>query len=326
MQKTKKTILVVTKSHDPTADYLFKKMLERGISFLRINVDTFPQEFALGCSINENGYHICLEDKYRIYDTTSLQVAFLRRKPSVKLESIKSAEARNFGEREYFLMIYWWLKSFGCKFLDTEEAIDSASNKLAQLDCARRVGLRIPKTLVTNEPQAAKNFCDTTIRTIAKTFGGHGAIKEKGFFTIFTNELGELLGKDFEGLKLGPAIFQERIEKKFELRVTAVKDKLFSCRIDSQMSECSKIDWRHYDFPNTPYSQFELPKEIKEKLFKIMAHFNIHFVAFDLAVTPDNEYVFFEMNPSPQWVWIEDLTGLPITDALIDVLTEKAPT
>ena len=63
--------------------------------------------------------------------------------------------------------------------------------------------------------------------------------------------------------------------------------------------------------------------EISEKLLQMARVLGIHFASFDLAVTPEGEYVLFEMNPNSQWVWIENLTSMPITDALIDVLQNK---
>lgn len=113
---------------------------------------------------------------------------------------------------------------------------------------------------------------------------------------------------------------QRKVEKDFEIRVTAVGERLFPCKIESQHTDRTRIDWRRYDIPNTPHSTFELPRDISDKLLEMMRIFGIHFVAFDLAVTPDGKFVFFEMNPAPQWVWIEELTGLPITDAIIDEL------
>jgi hypothetical protein len=38
--------------------------------------------------------------------------------------------------------------------------------------------------------------------------------------------------------------------------------------------------------------------------------------AYDFIVTPDNRYVFVEVNPSGQWLWIEDLAGCPISEAV----------
>lgn len=35
--------------------------------------------------------------------------------------------------------------------------------------------------------------------------------------------------------------------------------------------------------------------------------------------------MFLEINPNGQYLWIEDETGLPITDAICDLLLERSP-
>ena len=42
--------------------------------------------------------------------------------------------------------------------------------------------------------------------------------------------------------------------------------------------------------------------------------------AIDMVVTPDGRYVFLEINPNGQYLWIEEETGLPISDAICDLL------
>jgi hypothetical protein len=40
--------------------------------------------------------------------------------------------------------------------------------------------------------------------------------------------------------------------------------------------------------------------------------------AIDMRLTPDGRYVFLEVNPSGLWLFTEEPTGLPITDAVVD--------
>jgi hypothetical protein len=40
--------------------------------------------------------------------------------------------------------------------------------------------------------------------------------------------------------------------------------------------------------------------------------------AIDMRLTPDGRYVFLEVNPSGLWLFVEEPTGLPITDAVVD--------
>jgi hypothetical protein len=40
-------------------------------------------------------------------------------------------------------------------------------------------------------------------------------------------------------------------------------------------------------------------------------------------VTPDGEYVFLENNPRGQYLWVENFTGMLITEAIADTLVEQ---
>jgi hypothetical protein len=41
-----------------------------------------------------------------------------------------------------------------------------------------------------------------------------------------------------------------------------------------------------------------------------------------MAITPDGKYVFFEINPNGQYLWIEDITKAPISEAIADLLID----
>jgi D-alanine-D-alanine ligase-like ATP-grasp enzyme len=53
-----------------------------------------------------------------------------------------------------------------------------------------------------------------------------------------------------------------------------------------------------------------------------MKAFDLIYGAFDFIVTPEGRYVFLEVNPSGQYMWVECATGLEITTALADALSE----
>jgi len=44
------------------------------------------------------------------------------------------------------------------------------------------------------------------------------------------------------------------------------------------------------------------------------------FGCIDMIVTPRGEFIFLEINPNGQWLWIEELTGLPISEAIANTL------
>ena len=47
--------------------------------------------------------------------------------------------------------------------------------------------------------------------------------------------------------------------------------------------------------------------------------------AIDMVLTPDGRYVFLEINPNGQYLWIELATGLPISDAICSLLMSELP-
>jgi hypothetical protein len=43
-----------------------------------------------------------------------------------------------------------------------------------------------------------------------------------------------------------------------------------------------------------------------------------------MIVTPDDRFVFLELNPTGEYKWIEQLTGFPVTDAICDLLVARS--
>jgi hypothetical protein len=55
-----------------------------------------------------------------------------------------------------------------------------------------------------------------------------------------------------------------------------------------------------------------------------MASFGLNFASLDMIVTPDGEFVFLELNPNGQWLWLEYELGLPLVASMADLLTSDA--
>jgi glutathione synthase/RimK-type ligase-like ATP-grasp enzyme len=129
---------------------------------------------------------------------------------------------------------------------------------------------------------------------------------------------------DYQAIRYAPVVFQEEVPKKLELRVTVVAAKVFPAAIQSQKSRLLRHDWRHYDdFGESKYySVHTLPDKIEGLCVRLVEALGLCFGAIDLILTPEDEYVFLEVNPNGQWLWIENFTGLPIGDAISDLLIQ----
>lgn len=181
-----------------------------------------------------------------------------------------------------------------------------AESKAVQLAAAARIGFAVPPTLLSNDPERIGTFlAEHRGRTIYKPFFPAGW---QGTATTAVLGTSEVEAEDLppeDILRATPGIFQARVDKAYELRVTAFGRFLAAARIDSQAIPESRLDSRAAG-PSLPIRPAELPPAIERLCFELMAQLGIVFGCFDFAVTPAGEHVFFEVNPAGQFLWVEE--------------------
>lgn len=211
----------------------------------------------------------------------------------------------------------------GCssRWMSHPTAIWQSEHKPFQLSLAARVGLRIPKTVITNDPSAVrKAFAEFQSMVVKPVRTGH-VMYQGHEFSIFTSRLLREHLDELESAKWSPAIYQELIPKRFDVRVTIVGKRVFAAAIDSQSDPKSLIDWRQTSNPQLPHYPTTLPKDVTARLLDLMDLLGLNFGAVDLIETPDGDYVFLEVNPNGQWLWIDDMLELGISDAIVEWLS-----
>jgi glutathione synthase/RimK-type ligase-like ATP-grasp enzyme len=119
-----------------------------------------------------------------------------------------------------------------------------------------------------------------------------------------------------------PVFIQEEIKKDFELRINIIGNQIYACKIKYSKEAGNNVDWRTVDTDHLGHISYELPEDLKTKLFSLCRKLNLQFGAVDMAVTPEGKYVFFEINPNGQYLWIEDKTGQPLSEAMANLLAE----
>jgi glutathione synthase/RimK-type ligase-like ATP-grasp enzyme len=127
-----------------------------------------------------------------------------------------------------------------------------------------------------------------------------------------------------DSLQIAPVIYQELIPKRFDVRVTIVGNRVFAAAIHSQEVDSARIDWRRTNTEHLPHSVHRLPTTIEAKILDFMDRLKLRYGALDFVLTPSDEYVFLEVNPNGQWVWLEDLLKLPISKSIAIWLDEHS--
>jgi glutathione synthase/RimK-type ligase-like ATP-grasp enzyme len=193
--------------------------------------------------------------------------------------------------------------------------------KPRQLDVARRCGLLVPETIVTNRADSVRSFAKDIGRPLATKNLSAAAIAESGGLNVaFTRRLEHSDLDDLRGVGTTAHLFQEFIEPKaFEARVTLVGEKMFAAGIHAG-SDASRVDFRS-DYANLAYSVIEPPGHVIAGMLAFMREFGLVFGCFDFAVA-DGAWIMFECNPFGAYGWLEDELEFPITAALADLLAD----
>ncbi len=179
----------------------------------------------------------------------------------------------------------------------------SIPNKLKVLSLASELQLNIPDTIVTSSKKELQNFLAVYEEVIIKPLSDCPVIQSNGelFYMMYTTKIDSTELKNFPK-KFLPSLFQELINKKFEIRSFYINKKFYSMAIFSQKNLKTKIDFRKYDrqLPNrtVPY---QLPVEIENKLAKLMEILNLNTGSIDLLKDINGQYYFLEINPVGQF-------------------------
>ncbi len=110
------------------------------------------------------------------------------------------------------------------------------------------------------------------------------------------------------------------IPQAYELRITVFGEQVFACRLLSpDRDDTRALNWEDpQSLP--PHEATTIPDHLAESCTLLVRDYGLAYGAIDVVVTPEGEHVFLELNPNGQWAWIEERTGLPLGNALIDVL------
>lgn len=194
-----------------------------------------------------------------------------------------------------------------------------AENKIWQMDTAIRVGLLVPDTIITSDPQRAIEFCKSHKNgVVVKSLATSPMVGK----VIFTSRVTEEYLAQIESLRLAPAIFQELVPKDYELRITVVGGEIFTARIDSQGDLATSLDWRVQPDSDRKVGieLTKLPGEIEKGIRRLMSALGLNYGAIDMIVNK-GRYIFLEINPNGQWQFIQQRTGADIAMEIAKALT-----
>jgi hypothetical protein len=322
-------ILILTEPFDPHADHVINMLTDRGAEFIRFNPADFPAQASLSIGYAPDGQmRSFLRLGETAIDLTKLQSVWSRRpRPPVPYEQIQDAATREFVTLDCKIFVQDLWNTLPCRWLPGRPAsVQRAQLKISQLRVAAELGLELPPTLFTNSREEFLDFYNQHNGNIVSKLTSPAfdqTVGDSAEITRYTEVVSKRDVGYATSIQYCPIILQAYVPKRLELRITVVGQQAFAAEIHSQQTHHTRHDWRRYDLSHTPHFPHVLPPDVQERCIRLVERLNLCYGAIDMILTPEGRYVFVEINPSGQYLWIEDQTNLPISAAICDFLMDS---
>jgi len=319
------SILIITNDHDEHADAVMRELDKRDVPVFRFHPEEFPHACSVSLDVEDGRVRGEIRNAAHAVAFDDICAAWYRRARNLfdgQRLSLTSEKLDNYVRAQSTSTLQALSETLDTLWVGHPHALRRAEVKALQLLKASAAGLKTPHTLISNNPADVTAFVEGLQATpcAVKPLVTLGVTDEHGYRLPLTTTLPP--GHSLQSVAAAPSIFQPYVPKAFELRCVVIGEKIFCAKIHSQADEVTRTDWRAGE---PRYEIFALPRQVEASLHRLVDSFGLNFASLDMIVTPDGEFVFLELNPNEQWLWLELELGLPLVASMADLLTSKFP-
>ena len=314
-------VLVISHDRDTHTGAVLSELAELGTEAVVLNLSTLPQLASLSYSYDGPTTELL----YAQNEETALALhefgaVWWRRPQYVDMSHVPDEDARLFSEGEWDEALAGLWPMLDAFWINQPHVDRLASRKSWQLKEAKQIGLRIPRTLITNNPVHARAFiesCGGPEQTIYKSFSAtYSAWRETR--RLRPDELGLI-----DMVSVAPVIFQEYVPAGVDLRITVIDGDVFPAVIQTDSTDY-EADFRMSLGRGVAITEGTIPADVEEGLLRLMQRLGLVYGAIDIRRTPEGEHFFLEVNTAGQWLFVEQDTGQPIARTLATKLAKEA--
>jgi hypothetical protein len=310
------TVLIITERDDIHGHALIWALNRTGVRCDRWSLSEFPEEQRTSVRISNSSSppRFCVPGLLETY-----QSIWVRRlaipgaiSPSLATADIEMAlnQARRSCEGIRFIF------SPQSTWINPLDAREKANRKPQQLLAARKAGFVIPETLLSNDPEEIRRFYREHREDVVCKFFTPAFWENRANGTLsasFTAPLTRELLENDTAFTSCPAIYQQYIQKRSDLRVTFFGSSYHAVRIWSQRSSMGAVDFRSDMRSESPMESMELEPECLERCMELSSQLGLLHGSYDFAEGPDGSLTFLEINEMGQFLWLEErLPQLPL--------------
>jgi glutathione synthase/RimK-type ligase-like ATP-grasp enzyme len=303
-------VLIVSSLGDPHACAVMESLTARKIAVELLDLSDFPTRLALSMAFEDGACRFVLSRAGggRL-DLSTIGAIWWRRPQAFGMPgTITDPAHRRFSMSEAETAFHGLYESLDTFWVNEPLRDVAAGHKPYQLALAQQIGLSIPITLMTNDPDEARDFW--------RRHEDNVIYKQFRALPDAWRETRRLRSEEMafaENVRMAPVIFQRFVEAVADVRVTVIGDEIYAGSTDPRQGEYP-VDFRYN--PSLRWEKHALPAKVQDRLRLLMRRLGLEYGAIDLRLTPEGEYIFLEINPAGQFLWIEVETGHKIAAAL----------
>jgi len=209
--------------------------------------------------------------------------------------------------RAFFESLAYMLETLPVRCVNRFSASCLVRNKGVQLRLARASGLKVPATLMSNTPEAVRDFFDQNPSdAVCKAFASH-VWQQQGSNDIVVTETFRLNREQLppdEVFTYAPAIYQQMVKKQFDVRMVLMGERIYSFAL---RTPGNSLDWRRDGaLRNLDVETIHTPVDVESAILRFAQKTGVCFGVMDFAVDRGGEWWFLEINEQGQFLWLDD--------------------
>jgi RimK-like ATP-grasp domain len=297
-------ILILGDSSDAHAAHLMNQLTQAGAKVDYLDTSTFPTQLRISWEPKTQLGTLKLSEERQL-DFRDIHSVFWRSFTGVHVPQLGDTHQQDIAINDSMSVLRTWIKACPARWVNSWEAYQFHKEKPLQLEKVQILGVKIPETLITNDPEQVVKFANSHKQLIFKpVYGG-----------AHTQTLTESLLEPKRlnlALSISPVTLQEYIPGT-NIRSYVIGNYVYSAEIRSK-----SLDFRE-DF-DAELIPVDLSEQVEQQCRDIAKALYLEWTAIDWRLSPEGEYMFLEANPSPMFIYFEQQTGFPITEKLVQLL------
>jgi glutathione synthase/RimK-type ligase-like ATP-grasp enzyme len=261
---------------------------------------------AIALSVGDDGVRGTLrlhDEAFDLRDITAVYSRLMDDRFLPELEGEPEASPARRQVRAFHDTLYRWIEVADARVVNRSDPQGSNTSKPYQAQLIARYGLRVPETLITNDPADVLAFRHAHGSVIYKSMSGVRSIVK-----VLDDEDLTRIGD----IHWCPVQFQALVPGN-DVRVHVIGTDVYATEI---ISDVTDYRYARQMGGSVTLRAIDLPEDLADRCVALTAGLGLMFAGIDLRIGPDGAATCFEVNPSPAYSYYQGNTGQPIAASL----------